>query len=303
MDYFGTLKKAFKLTLKNRFLWIFGLFAGAAGSYAGLNFGPMAGARGGSSSDSITEEQKVQIATMVANFVNNNIMWILFALLIFLLLAVLMFVLNIISQGALVEATYKIDKKERTDFWKAFHFGAKEFWRVWGMIILYMLMVFGAGCLVFIPVATMISMGNIFLAVAWGILMMTVFAIFMMLIGIVSPYSLRVIVLERLGIWESIRESLHFVRKNVVSVIIMYLLVMGAGLVYSTVLCIGLMLVGGILFAIGYVVWMASATVGSIYAILAATGFCAVLMVFGAIFNSFNSVVLTLTYDQLKRRA
>lgn len=302
MDYFGTLKKAFHLTFKNKFLWIFGLFAGAGTSYAGLKFG-MLPSFGSTSDTKIPKDQEAIILNTITSFVDKNIMWILFGLLIFLLLTILMFVLNIISQGALINAANKIDKKEKTDFWRAFHQGAKEFWRIWGMIIIYLLMIFGAVCLVFIPVATMVSIGNIALAIAWGMLMMAIFAIFIFLLGLVSPYSLRVIVLERLSVWESIRESLHFVRKNFVSVIIMFLLIMAAGFVYGAVLAIGMVLLGSILFAIGCVIWLVSSAVGVIYAILASVAFFAVLMVFGSFFNAFNSVVLTLTYDQLKRRA
>ena len=39
MDYFAIIKKAYQITLKHKFLWIFGIFAGGAAGFKGFNSG------------------------------------------------------------------------------------------------------------------------------------------------------------------------------------------------------------------------------------------------------------------------
>lgn len=293
MDYLGIIRKAYQITTKHKFLWIFGILAGGAGGLKSFNISLPNYSNGNG-----------EIDKALASF-NWPVFWttygglILGLLAIFGIFAVVMFILNIISQGALVASVDKLSKEQKSDFRDSFISGAHQFWRILGVSVLYCLMVLASLVVLGGPTIYLAVIGQVVFAVIWGILLFFVCLAFWILVGLIYPYSLRVIILEKYGIWQSIRESLHFFRDRWKKVVVMYLLLLATSLVFGIVMVLAVLLGGGVLLAIGFGIFLASPLVAIFYGlILGLVFFIAIVIVAGG-YNTFYSAALTLTYLEL----
>ncbi len=296
MDYFGIIKKAYEITIKHKFLWIFGILAGGYGGFRGF-------------SSSINYSDTGSGFEKGLNSLTNQSwqtfwgIWgglIIGGLVALGLLAIAFFVLNIISQGALVSGAEKLSKKEKADFHSAFSVGWRNFWRVWGMAILYLLMILASLIVWIVPAAVAFVTGAIAVGIIWAALFFFVDLAFWILIGLISPYSLRIIVLKKMGVWESIRESLHFFRDHWVQVVLMYLLLFAFGMAYGLAFLLAILITGSILLAIGYGLFLASIVAAIIYGLVVGLALVVTLIIIGGVYNTFYSTTLTLTYLELK---
>lgn len=301
MDYLATIKKAYRMALKNRFLWVFGLLAGSGGGVNYITGFPSYNYGGGTSGSSDWEKvSKTFSGSEFAHFWTNFGGLIIALLAILGVAVILMFILSVISQGALVGSVDRLGKGEKADLKIGFGLGWHRFWRVLGAMILYFLMILASLGLVFIPVAISLISGSYGLAAVWFMLLFVVCLIFWLLISLIWPYSLRTVVLGRDGVWQSIRESLHFVRRNISEVIVMYLLLIAVGIGFGLALGLATLLVGGILVLIGIALYLISPVAVAIYGTIAVIALVAVLAVITGLYQAFSSAALTLTYNQLK---
>jgi len=298
MDYFGIIKKSYYLSLKHKFLWIFGILVGGYGGFKsfGTSF----------NSSSVSNNWG---DTFSKSFANTNLtnFWanyagIFFAIMaIFGVFAIVFFALSIISQGTLIGSTEKFSKNEKANFKIGFGIGWHNFWRILGVGVIFALMVMASLIVLIIPVVILIIVKAYFFATVLSILLFFVCLVFWILIGIIAPYSLRIVVLEKIGIFTSIREGLHLFQRNWGEVIVMYLLLFAIGLGFGILLLLAIMIVGGILLALGFGFWLASPLSSVIYGLVIGLAFLITLIIIQGAYNSFTSNVLTLTYLRLKK--
>jgi hypothetical protein len=298
MDYFGIIKKSYYLSIKHKFLWIFGILAGGYGGFksfgSGLNF-PTSGSNWSNAFNKSLSASNSSISW--GNFVSA----IVAIMAVLGVIALILFIFSLISQGALIGSTSRLSKNEKTDFWFGFGIGWHNFWRVLGVGIIFLLMVLVSLIVLIVPVAVLIVAKAYAIAIILGILLFFVCLAFWILIAIIAPYSLRVVVLDKLGIFTSIREALHFFRKNWGEVIVMYLLLFAIGIGFGIALLLAIMIVGGVLLAIGLGFYLASATSAIVYGLIIGLAFLITLVIISGAYNSFSSNVLTLTYLKLKK--
>jgi len=297
MDYFGIIKKAYEVTTRHKFLWIFGILAGGYGGFKSMNF------NFGNYSGNGSEWQK---SLESFNWTNFWTIWgslIVTLIVIFFALGIVMFILSIISQGALVGSVDKLSRGTKSDFRDGFKTGAHQFWRILGVMILYFLMILASLFVWLGPLIVAIMTKVYFLAIIWGILLFFVDLAFWVLIGLISPYSLRFIVLEKYGVWQSIRESLHFFRDNWKEVVVIFLLLMATSIAFGIALTLSVLLTGGVLLAIGFGIFLASQLTAIIYGVSVSLVFFVALLVIAGAYNSFYSSALTLTYNHLSKKS
>jgi len=300
MDYLGIIKRSYHISIKNKFLWIFGILAGGAAGFKGLNLNSVNYSTGSADWNKFSSSLN---SYDWASFWDKFALTILGVMLFILIFAVVMFVLNIISQGALVGSVDKLDKNEKANFKIGFGIGWHQFWRIWGMALTYLAMILASLVVMVAPVVVAIVFSNYIFAVIWGCLLLLVCLIFWILIGLISPYSLRVIVLEKYGIWQSIRESLHLFRDHWIEVILIYLLLIAISLGFAIAVGLGLLLIGGLLLLVGYGAWLASSLAAVIYGVVAGLGFFILIVIVSGAFNAFYSAAITLTYQKLTRKS
>lgn len=299
MDYFGILKKAYKINLRNRFLWIFGILAGGTAGFNGFN-----SKMPNSSQDAWKNMGFRNFSDMDwSSFWSAHSVAIITLLTLLFVVSVVFFVLNIISQAALIGAIDKNEDDQKINFANSFKFGWKKFWQVWGLDITLLLIMLIALSLWIIPVCLLVINGSYISAWVVGVLLFIVnFALWIMF-AFISPYALRVVVLKKLSILQSIRQSLHFVRDNLAEVFVMYLLLVAINMVFGIALIIAMITLGGFLFLIGFGLFFISQFLLAIYILIAAIFFIAAIVVISGAYSSFHSTVLTLTYLKLSQKS
>jgi len=306
MDYFGIIKKSYEITIKHKFLWIFGILAGGYGGIKSFNAGFSNYSFDSSSfrGDGWTKILGHPLGSAdIAAFWTNYGGIIIGTALILFIITVAFFILNLISQGALVSSVDKISAGQKANFKEGFRLGAKQFWRIWAVAIIYLLMILASLSVWIIPIGVLVITGANMIAAIWGILLFFVCLAFWILIGIISPYSLRVVVLEKKSIWQSIRQSLHFFRDNWVSVLLMYLLLLALGIAFGLALALGILITVAILLAIGYGLYLATLIGAIIYGAIVGFAVLIAIAVISGAYNTFYSSALTLTYNHLAKKS
>ena len=294
MDYLALIKKAYQITLKNRFLWIFGLFVGSAAAFGGFGGFPNSG--GGTKTPNPAAPSRHEITV----WLDRHIMLLLWLALIFILLIIVMFVFALLSEGALIGGANKIIKEEKVGFSSALKLGCKHFWRIWGLNIIYGLLVMAALFILGVPVMVFVSISNWVLAICWGIIGLLILWLLAMAISLTRPYALRFLVLENKTINNSIRESIHLVRDKFVEVLLVYLSLVATSFLYGIVLAIAIFIIGGLLVLLGVGLYFASKVALILYIALVGLAFLIFLITLGAAYNAFQSVALTLAYKELR---
>src|SRR5215210_2953384 len=155
MNYGDLIGDAFRITLRNRYLWFFGFFAGGTGSnFVGNvpsnagNFNPSEWQRSGAGHSGLTAQvgQGIGSAVLIGGIV-----------IIVLILALFFIIMGLISQGALADSVAAIDRGEGRRFGSAFRTGIASFWRVLGYVVVFFLVGIGLLLVIGIPVALLIG--------------------------------------------------------------------------------------------------------------------------------------------------
>lgn len=294
MDYFKILKKALAISVKNKYLWIFGILIGGAGGGFGTSF---------SNSTSYSNKWDKYF-----NQISWDNFWSIYGGIILLILGVILIlgflwsIFSVVAQGAILGAVEKIEKGQKHNFWEGLHFGWHKFWRVFGVGLLMFLIVLISIIILVLPIVLFAIAKIYVLAVLYGILVFFVDLVFWLFLGVMAPYIQRVAVLGDRGVWEAICSSWKFFQKNWKDILVIYLLLMAASIVTSLAILLVILIVGGLLFAIGFGLYLASMAVFWMYVTVFGFAFIVLMLILGGVIKTFNSSVLTLTYLELTKK-
>src|SRR5919112_6248023 len=126
MNYGDVIRDAFRVTLRNRYLWFFGFFAGGTGT----NFFGNVPSTGGGNNFDFDDFQRSGFSGLTAQVGQglSETVLIIGIVVIALLIALFFIALAIISQGALADSVAAIDRGEGRRFGSAFTSGMGNFW-------------------------------------------------------------------------------------------------------------------------------------------------------------------------------
>ena len=252
MNYGDVIRDAFRVTLRNRYLWFFGFFAGGTGSNfignvpsGGSNFDDFQ--RSGAGASGLTAQ--------VGQGLSNTVL-ILGIVVAVVLLALFFIILVIISQGALADSVAAIDRGEGRRFGSAFSSGAGNFWRVLGYYIVFFLVGLGLLVVIGIPVAILIggtfavteSTGaRISVAVIVGILAVLLLIVVFIPLSIIGQYALREIVVRRERVVGSVGTGYSLFRRNIGRSLLLWLIQIGLSIGIGIAFILVIAIVGLIL--------------------------------------------------------
>ena len=252
MSYGDLIKDAFRITLRNRFLWFFGFFAGSAFFNFPLGVGNF---------DTDDFEQSgagpSALAIQFGPGALDNAALIVGSVVVVLLVVLLFVVMSIISQGALSESVAAIDRGEGRRFGFTFQAGLSNCWRVLGYYILFFLIAVGLLVAIGIPIALLIggtfaatqSTGaRVIVAVLAGLVGVVLLVLIFVPLHIISQYALREIVVRQARVFGSVGSGYEVFRRNLGQSLLLWLinvlLMIGVGIALLVVV----VLVGLILF-------------------------------------------------------
>lgn len=250
MRYGDLIKDTFRITLRNRYLWFFGFFAGASIPSGG----------GGSFNQEDFEQSGGGASSMVAQVGPGDIGGAAFVvgLVVVAVLVVLFFiVMSLISQGGLSESVAAVDRGEGRRFGSTFRSGLGNFWRVLGYYVVFFLIGLGLLVAIGIPIALLIggtfavtqSVGvRIAVTVLGGLLGIAALIAVFIPLSVIGQYALREIVVRGERVFRSVRAGYGVFRHNIGRSLLLWLIHLGLMIAIGIAMIIALLLIGLVLF-------------------------------------------------------
>jgi hypothetical protein len=254
MNYGELIGDAFRITLRNRYLWFFGFFAGGSTGFnvptniptGGGNFNP----------DDFQSSSMMLSAVQVGQGLGTGIL-IAGIVIIALILALFFIFMSIVSQGALADSVAAIDRGDRRSFGTTFRSGMGNFWRVLGYFVVFILIGIGLLLVIGIPVALVI-VGTIAATQAVGariaviavVVILAVLALIVVFVplSIIGQYALREIVVRRERVLSSLGSGYGIFRRNIGRSLLILLIQFGISIGIAIAFFLALLIVGLVLF-------------------------------------------------------
>ena len=254
MNYGELIGDAFRITLRNRYLWFFGFFAGGSTGFnvptniptGGGNFNP----------DDFQSSSMMLSAVQVGQGLGTGIL-IAGIVIIALILALFFIFMSIVSQGALADSVAAIDRGDRRSFGTTFRSGMGNFWRVLGYFVVFILIGIGLLLVIGIPVALVI-VGTIAATQAVGariaviavVVILAVLALIVVFVplSIIGQYALREIVVRRERVLGSLGSGYGIFRRNIGRSLLILLIQFGISIGIAIAFFLALLIVGLVLF-------------------------------------------------------
>src|SRR4051812_14197265 len=298
MNYGEIVRTAFWITLRNRYLWFFGLFVSSGASFRS-NL-PSRSERGGSGDENPASN------LVPGQWIADN-----FALIaaIAVLIGLVLIALRILSQGALVESVAALDQGESRRFSNAWRAGISNFWRVLGYYLLFILISLGLLLVIGIPIALLVAgvfaatkataarVLTVILVVLVGILLL--FVVFIPL-SIIAEFALREVVVRRERLIGSIASGYGLFRRNPGKSLLLWLIQLGLLIGTGVALLILVLLGGFILFLPALILAVAGyATAAIIAGVVAGLLLLPLVLVALGAWGTFSHSFWTLVYLRL----
>ena len=312
MNYWDLIKDAFWITLRNRYLWFFGFFAGVGGS-SNFNF-----PRGGGGFDDYDFDRSGASAEFIGQLPFDGpvsgvgvvalIGLVLLGLLIFLVFVIL----AVISNGGLADSVVAIERGTRRSFGSTWQAGTSRFWRVLGYYILFFLI--GLALLIAIAAPIGLVVAAVFLgteatgARVISVVLAALVAIPLLIVvfvslSIISQFALREIVVRGERVLAAVGGGLRIFRQNLGRSLLVWLIQIALIIVATITLLLAGAIVGLILFVPTILLAVAEYTAAAVVTgIIAGLILLPIVIVAAAALGTFNHAYWTLAYLRISAR-
>lgn len=245
MDYGKIIKRAFEITRKHPFLWVFGFIIALVSGGSNFNYSYQSGGED-------------QAFAKLGSFAVTYLVAVIIVILLVLLIGLILWIVSLMAEGGLVSCVKKIEKGEETSLGDGFSVGAHYFWRILALSVVLGLVIFilfllllaplVAGILIFVSqsksAGAETAVPAIFCLVLGIIFMVFLLIIFGAFLGVLFIYAMRQIVLKDERVFASIRAAWQLFRAKLKETVLMFLLLLVIGAVVSAVLVIPALVIG-----------------------------------------------------------
>jgi len=306
MNYGELIGDAFRITLRNRYLWFFGFFAGGS---TGFNVPTNVPTGGGSfNSDDFQSSSSMLSAVQLGQGLGTGVL-IAGLVIVALILALVFIFMSLVSQGALADSVAAIDRGDRRGFGVAFRSGMGNFWRVLGYYVVFILIAIGLLLVIGIPVALVIggtfaatqSVGaRIAVSVVVGLLAVLALILVFVPLSIIGQYALREIVVRRERVLGSVGSGYGIFRRYIGRSLLLLLIQFGISIGIAIAFFLALLIVGLVLFIPTIALAVAGYSTAAIIAgVIAGVILVPVLLVATGAIGTFSHAYWTLAYLRL----
>jgi hypothetical protein len=305
MNYGELIGDAFRITLRNRYLWFFGFFAGGSTSF---NVPNIPTGSGTFNSDDFQSSSTMVSAVQFGQGLGTGVL-IAGIVIVALILALLFIFMSIVSQGALADSVAAIDRGDRRGFGTTFRSGMGNFWRVLGYFVVFILIAIGLLLVIGIPVALLIggtfaatqSLGaRITVGVVVGLLAVLALIVVFVPLSIIGQYALREIVVRRERVLGSVGSGYGIFRRNIGRSLLILLIQFGLSIGIAIAFFLALLIVGLVLFIPTIALAVAGySTAAIITGVIAGVILVPLLLVATGAIGTFSHAYWTLAYLRL----
>lgn len=300
MNYGEIIESAFRITWRNKFLWIFGFFLAAGGNSANVtnNFTNLGGDQTGGTLD--------RLALWISE---NLVLFIVVVALVGLVLFLVSLFLWTVSNGALAEGVAAIDRGESRRFGQSWRAGLAVFWRVLGQAVVFfalsLLLTILVGLLPVLGVALGFlatqDAGTRIAVVVLAVLLFLVLALLVFVpFFIVVQLALRALVVGRERILDSVGAGFALLRRNLGRSLLVWLVQVGLSIAIGVASLLVFLLVGLVTFGPAAALFFADQfAVAMVLGVVGGLVFLAVSAVISGALGTFNHAYWTLAYLRL----
>lgn len=311
--YRPILKRAWNISLRNKWLWVLGFFAAFIGNgsiYEALlrSFNNIS--EGRSVFYTLKEYSQTGVLGMIS-WSKLQALWAadagafgmsVFTIFILLAIFALLISLGVISQVGIIKGTIDIDQNKKTDFKKSFAMGVDRFWPVLELNVVTKVILFGFLMLIAYFVSLIHFAGD----TANQILYISSFVIFIILgiiIYFLTVYGTAFVVLRKQGPFEALKKAWRLFKKNIVLNLEMGLLLF----VVSIVVALMFFLLCFIIlapFVLLYFIFLLSGTKAAMMfmGVIIIALFVVVLLLVGSWFSAFQLGAWAVLFEELETK-
>ncbi|MBI4727080.1 hypothetical protein HY768_07645 [candidate division TA06 bacterium] len=284
MDYAKIIKDSWIMSVKHRYLWVFGVFAGMGGGFSYP--GDMKEAR-----------NNEFISTGWSWLWGHPVIAIMIAAGLGLLLLI-HFILVFISYGALIKGAAQVEQEGKSNFDSALSAGLKYFWPNVGIVLLTGLMALGVVAIIMLPFAGMLLAGSggfKVAAVIWLILCILPLLLAIFGLVIVAALAARICVIEDAGVWDSFKQAWLMCKTNISESATLGAISIALGIGISIAITVAAIALAIPFIILGLVnIWLGLVPGGLVG--------IALIMLLACVYGVFTSAYWTLGYLQIKAK-
>lgn len=241
MDYGELVTRAWNITWNNKFLWVLGFLAALTS----------AGSNGNSFQNSMNESDFVNNPEMAAQI--GALVMLLMC--VFMIIGLILWLLSVAARGGLIAGVNRIDDGEKITLGEAFSAGTSKIWRLIGVYLLaYLPLIIISiviGVVAVMAIGGSVAMGSLVqnpdeaaaaIVGGMGLLGLCLCLLFCALIPVgfvlyfIAEFGTRAAVMEDMGIIESLKQGWQVFKDNLGPVILLWLIILVAGIIISLVL-------------------------------------------------------------------
>lgn len=313
MDYTGILKRAARITWRQRALWLFGLLLAICSGGGGGGGGGRQAAQGLSYQFNHSDVDRLR--SLPEPSWPLLIAFVLAAVGLVLLLILVHIVFQYLSTGALIGMVDEVEREGSTSVRSGFRTGRARFLRLLAISLLLgvpaAIVILGLLLIVLLPLPLIIMgagrdsaalaivgvVGMVGLFLLWLLVALVVGAV----LGVLQEFMYRRCVLAGEGVLDSIRAGYDLVRRNLRDAGLTWLLLFGIRLAASVVLMPVALVALGLIAGVALAAWaIAGSVIAPLVVALPALLVAGAGLVFAkALLLVFGSTVWTLVYREL----
>jgi hypothetical protein len=312
MDYGQLIRDAWATTWQHRFLWVLGLFTGAAmGSCSGIGNRFSSGVPSSqppSAGVGPVPAEAEAVGTAVAAWFLAHLAPIIAAL---VLLGLVWIIVSIVAQGGMTEATVDLARHQPSSLGRAWQAGWQLFWRFLGLALVPLALalltgfVFAVGAALAALTAYLAGDGARVPVVGLWVLLALVAILAVVAVAIALSialaYAQRIVVVENVGVFTAVREGWQVMRTHLGTSLLIWLINIGLTIGAEIAVGVAMAVAVGILAAIGLAVWSVAGLTAVTFAYVTVAVIAAIALLWGmeAVVNTFLWSYWTLAYLRL----
>lgn len=313
MNYGDLIKRGWRITWNNKFLWILGFLAALGGNSRGGGGGNnfrYNSSSPGSSTNPFGDFGNFDPDPALIGSIITGAAVLVGCLFLF---ALIMWLVRLIAEAGLIQAVADIEDGVKTNFSKAFADGRTHFGRMFGVAFLLNLpIIILAGimlCIGLTLASTAMQGGNPEtmgpsiggFVVIFGCIACLMFP-YLLVISFIYPFAQRGVVLRGLGVMDSIRHGWDFLKNNFVELLLLAVIFIAIGIGVGIASLVVILPILAVTMGPGIFRFASNQSVSPEFLVLGGVGVLAVLVV-SALINSvlvtFRSSTFTLAYREL----